>query len=1095
MAENNNLKKKATDLINELRAFLNTWIEKIRSRFMKGENLTLNFRHGVIFVMATLMFGFFVGYIATKHKTDKLGGGFSFSQVLFPKKMVFPGAQKDGSFIFSNFEKPTDLAAWELLSAGLETSTNYAWEGIQSGKITFFAGKELSAITIDNLGKTKGQLSNWSNYGSLQFYLFQPGVKDEHLTLMITDLWGKRYEETLTVPHNRWEKFTIPIKKIGVAINVKKISQVSISRREKGAVLDFYIDDVRLLSPNAVGGGLKKENILDYEFALRKPAWLIMDPSVKGAVVHIPFVVKNETNAFCHLCAAEGGVPFPLGELKDLKNIKMRNAYGEDIPYQAKVLAFWPDQSIKWITLSFLATLPPGGGAGYFLDYGPNLQSLDFASPLKVMEDKDSIKVNTGTLEAVLSKKSFYLFDEVFIDQNANGIFEPNESITSHAELILGFRGKEFRTDLDSKTYKLEVEEKGSQRAVIRASGWFQSEDGARYCQAIVRYYFYQGKSSVRVSHTLIYTGYPENKQYAAYKMLKLPDNETVDFYAIKMPYQFSEAKDEQVYAGLGQAMPPPIVLGNTLKFFQNDYDSATTEHDGNSAPMQDPYTGWMDVSSQTKGIAVAVRHFRENFPKAFKLDRTTNILQIDLWPKESGPIDLQTTPNAVGPESYGRGNAFGLAKTHEILFYFHKGNTIDSDAANTAVGFLMPLIIRPNPYWTDATGALGRLYPVDPKYATEEKMLERLFDWADRQPRNFKWYGIFNFGDTLTWWRDENGASDEGGEEGEGEAQKYNEPGWHPVGRWGWYNCEGVGTHTGALIQFARSGQWKYFEFGENLAKHVMDIETVHYDTVVNDKRLKGILSEKYSQVGSMHRHNGDPWAGENDEASHTNVLGILLYYYLTGNERALDVVKEVGEYFLTEPFTYVGHPDIAPHRAMANALWGDVLLYQLTWDDRYKKAADKIIKIYLKGQQPDGSFLENYNPILKTWSGSKQELYMTGYLVGALMSYHELTQDDDVKDMLLKLVRYLVPSEFGGPAISHGIAYAYLITKDPFFIAAAEDNLKKLMDHQVFSADPLMDGTIYDKPIYHRPMTFLPTVPYVFGALEEHFAKEGKQ
>ena len=114
-----------------------------------------------------------------------------------------------------------------------------------------------------------------------------------------------------------------------------------------------------------------------------------------------------------------------------------------------------------------------------------------------------------------------------------------------------------------------------------------------------------------------------------------------------------------------------------------------------------------------------------------------------------------------------------------------------------------------------------------------------------------------------------------------------------------------------------------------------------------------------------------------------------------------------------------------------------------------------------------------------------------MMGYMVGALMSYHELTQDEEVKNMLLKLVRYLAPTEYGGPASLHGIAYAYFISKDPFFIFMADENLKKLLSHQQFSNDPLKDGLIYDKPIYHRPMAMLSTVPYVFGALEEHYSK----
>ena len=240
------------------------------------------------------------------------------------------------------------------------------------------------------------------------------------------------------------------------------------------------------------------------------------------------------------------------------------------------------------------------------------------------------------------------------------------------------------------------------------------------------------------------------------------------------------------------------------------------------------------------------------------------------------------------------------------------------------------------------------------------------------------------------------------------------------------------------------------------------------------------------------MHRHNGNHWGGRTDEASHTSVVGILLYYYLSTNERAFDVAQEVGQYFLKEPFTYAGHPFVAPNRALANALWGDVLLYQATWDERYKKEADRIIKIFLKGQQADGSFLENYNPILHTWSGEKHEIYMAWYLVGALINYHELTGDDAVKEMFLKLVRYLAPREYSGSEILHGLAYAYLISKDPFFVNAAEANLKNLVVQQKLSQDSLMSGLIYAKPIYHRPMVFLSTVPYVFGALEEKFLEQ---
>jgi len=1006
-----------------------------------------------------------------------LCAAFAFLFNALGKKIPFPGVQSDGTFVLANFERPDDVKSWKTIEAKMIPTTHQSAEGRWSAKVFFTGGKDVSAITLEDLLKTRAAVSDWSAYEFLEFQILNPEPTVDKITLLITDLWGKRYEEELSVGGPGWQSFSVPVERMTPLLNTKKINQISFTRRREKESRELFFDNIRLIPSHsaavvkqATSGGIHP---FDYGFARRRQAWAVSDSQTQSEIVRVPFIVKNETPVLCRLCPVEGGIPIPMDELRSIDHLRLRNGAGEEVPFQPRVLGRWPDGSVKWIGMHFESTLAPGDGAGYFLEYGPKVQPIGSNAGLKIEEDPESIRINTGVMEVSLSKKSFYLFERVLLGRT---------EVLSKAPFVLSFRGHEFRADLDSKTYRIQIEESGPQRAVVKASGWFQSKEGSRFCQLIARYYFYLEKSQVKVSHTLVYTGYPENKQFMEYKFLPLPANEPVDSFGMRIPFPFSSNGSDRVLLGRNGAEPLEVTAGNRLVLFQKDYDQALLDHDAVSVPSTDAFTGSLDISNEKTGLTVAVRNFRENFPKAFKIDRSHSELQMDLWPEEAGPMDLSTTAKAVGPDSYGRGSAFGLAKTHDLLFYFHRGNALQANSMDVAGSFMKPLILRSNPYWMDATGALGRLYPVDQKYATAESMLEKLFDWAARQPKQFKWYGMLNFGDTLTWWRTED------------DELTYNGAGWHPVGRWGWYNCEGVGTHTGALLQFARSGEWKYFEFGENLARHIMDVDTVHYNTVENDKRIKRLISKRYSKVGAMHRHNGDHWGDRTDEASHTSVVGILLYYYLTGNERAFDVAKEVGEYFLTEPFTYIGHPHVAPNRAMSNALWGDVLLYQATGDERYKKAADKLIKIFLKGQQPDGSFLENYNPILKTWAGTKHELYMGGYLVGALISYHELTGDEAVKEMFLRLVRYLAPTEYTGPTILNGLAYAYLVTRDPFFIRSAEENLQKLLANQFSSENSLEDGLVYRKIIYHRPMAILSTTPYAFGALEENF-QEGSR
>lgn len=1010
----------------------------------------------------------------------------------------FASGKAEGDLVLSDFESIQSLEVWEFSSASLEISKENAYAGLGSGRVILKGSAGTSGISIEDVFTQRKKLADWSTYEALRFFVLNPGPESERLIIQIKDQWDRSYKQDLILASNEAKNVEILTENLAKTLNLKKIGQIMIFRWDPRVDREFYFDDFRLVKPvweagaAAAGSGTFKAGrsrpvkMLDYGFAVKKDAWKI--PDGEGGVtstIRVPFLAGNETGAPCFACAVEGGVPFPMGEIKTTENTRILGTDGTLLPFQGRVLSRWPDGTIQWLGVHFEASLPPAGTAGFFLEYGPEIKNPEMLNPtLKVTQsgDDDSVSVNTGPMKVVLSKKNFYLYEKILTDQNRNGLFEAGEEISAKAPLMIKFRGKEYRADLDNKTYKIEVEEEGALRAVIKASGWFQAEDGGRFCQLTVRYYFYLGKSYFKIAHTLIYTGYPENKYYEPYQKFKLPANETVQSFGLRVPYKFSEPSQTRVLIG---RFSPEVFEFSGLESFrmaQLGWERAKINNVVAQAMPTDFYAGWMTAADTGGGLTVAVRDFRETFPKAIAFDAMKSEIAVDLWPEEAGEMDLATTKEALGPEDYARGNAFGLAKTHEMLFYFHGADPNAAQAPAKAYSFMERALIRNNPYWVDATGALGRLYPYDEKYGGQEKILERIFDWAQRHPKMFKWYGMLDFGDTLTWFR------------GEDDSKTYSQVGWNPEGRWGWYNCEGVGTHTGALLQFVRSGIWPYFEFGENLSRHLMDVDTVHYDTISNDKRLKK-LDPIMSQPGSMHRHSANHWSGRSDEASHTSVVGILLYHYLTGDERARDVALEIGEFFLKEPFTYVGHPDIAPHRGMANALWGEVLLYQTTGDERYKKAADKIVDIYLAGQQADGSFYENYNPQNGTWSGEKHALYMEGYVLGAFKAYHELTQDPDVQAMFLKALQFLSDFQYSVPVTLHAHAYAYLITRDPVYVRTIEKALPFLVSHQQASRDPMMDGLIYSKPIYHRPMAFLSTLPYAFGALEEDFTMSQMQ
>lgn len=1047
-------------------------------------------KNQLLLLFLVVIFGYWAGHhfvwLVWPVAKGKTAEEVSLMQRLTGKAIPLAGKTEAGDFLFSSFEDKRELGAWKAKDAVLEISDRYPADGAHTLRMLFEDRETQPSLILANLLRSRKGGSDWSRYKSLGFTVFSPAETKLSLSVKITDLWGRQYLDTFQLkPGGVF--IEVQVSDLEKLINPAQVDTVVFQFKKGGQSSEVYLDHIRLIQSDADEKATQEAAAasaaesgaapyFDYDFQSRRQAWIYRDPAVQDQLIRIPFGIKNESSAACRLCAVEGGIPFPAGEIKSVEHLKLHDASGQLVPFQANVLARWPDDSIKWAGLSFDATLAPGQGTGLFLDYGRNMKGPVFESPLRYEEDEDAVTVFTGALWLRFNKKQFSLYDEARIDSNFNGIFEKEEVLSANASLHLSFNGQEY-SGSNNPDYQLLVEEAGPHRLTVRSEGWMMSGEGEKFCKVILRYTFYAGKSHFKLAHTLVYTGYPANLYNDEYRGKNLPENEMVESFGLKLPVTRTPSTEAFVDIGQNESSPLRFLSGDkTAGLMQLEWGASILENGAEKKNVPYGMAGWIDFVDKGYGLGVKIRKARENFPKALRYDPAAGAVAVELWPKEAGPLDLQTTEAARGPGAIARGSAFGLAKTHEMLIYMHRGDA--AEAAERLTAFEERLVIRTNPYWIDATGAAGRLAPAAGHRQDQEMMLERLFDWAARQPAAFKWYGMLNFGDTLSWWRNED------------EERKYETYGWHPVGRWGWYNSEGPGVHTGALLQFMRTGKWKYFSFGENLARHIMDIDTVHYNTVAEDPRLKRVISDVYSKVGSMHRHNGDHWGGRNDEASHTNIQGLMHYYYLTADPRVLEVAEEAGEFYLGQHFTYSGHPDQAPLRALANALWGHMLLYEATGRSQYIRSATKLIEALKDGgQMPGGAFYEMYNPERRKWSGEKSDVFMAWYLVPALIKYHEMTESEDARKMFLDLMEYFLAQKRPVPEVTHGFAYAYMLTRDAKFTDAVEKGLAQLIEFQRNDVNPVLDGLIYDKPIYHRPNIFLASAPYGFGALDEEY------
>jgi hypothetical protein len=973
--------------------------------------------------------------------------------------------------VICDFETPEDLNKWSFSNAKMELTNEYASSGKYAAKIYVRPSSDASGARIDKYFKQNKKITDWSRYEVVSFDLFNPGNTEERVILQIKDMDESRVKINLHLKPNTHNPINIDIAGLWNEIKADKISQFNLCLWDNKAEKVFYLDNLRLLP--AAAFAKQNKNITDAEFIPQKgekiyatgdyfyfnrQKWLKIDTQRNISFIQIPLVIANQAsfnNVFL-----SGGIPFARGEIFSTDNLKLVGNSTGDLPFQFKILSYWPDKSIKWGLLEFKPAIPGQTEQKYYLCYGTGLNKEKFSSLLNIKDEPDSITVNTGSLEFSVSKRKFYLFDSVRLGQNL---------VSTKADLILNFQGHEYHSSLD-KDVSVILEESGPLKAVIKASGWFVSEKGSKFCKFVTRISAFAGESYLKVQHTFIYTGYPENKYHYLYEGKRLPENEPIDAIYITLPFTVKEGS-KYTFGVDNQIMQGDFT--DTVSIFQDKFNDYTVIKRGKTLGTGKKLEGWLDFGSNDFSVTVGIKNFWQQFPKSYLIDKDKQCLEVYLWPKEAGKLDLKTTEAAYGPDSVARGSAFGLAKTHEIDFYFHEKDHSQSNVKEIITGLSSDALIMSESAWIADTKALGKVLPVDRRLYSEEDFLSRLFDWGNRQIENFGWYGMTDFGDTLSWYRKESFD------------KSYDDWGWHPEGRWGWYNCEAVSTHTGALLQFLRTGEHKYFAFGANLARHIMDIDTCHYNTVANDSRLKNTISDDYSQVGSMHRHNGNHWGGENAETTHTNITGLVFYYYITGDPRTKDVIEEVGSFFLKERIYYFRHPDIVAQRAIANVLWGEVLLYELTQDERYKKAADKWVNLLYLGQRHNGSWLENYNPVKNRWEGSPATGFMRAYTVPALIEYHKLTGNKAIGECIVKVADMLMNEEYSSDF--DATAYSYWLTGEKKYLEGIKNRLDVALKHQRQSDDPIWNGMVYQKPYYTRVSEFLYQMPYAFEVLAD--------
>ena len=699
---------------------------------------------------------------------------------------------------------------------------------------------------------------------------------------------------------------------------------------------------------------MQLHSILFIGFSVLVSIAMISSVAEAGA---IPLMVKEPSGVERKSWPVTSGVPLPQGALKDASHVRLLSD-SEELPLQTEVLSHWPDGSVKWLLLDFQTDLDANSQRVFKLEFGSDVKRPPVENPLQVQSDAEITTLSTGSLKMKLSRAQFHLFDAVWLETDG----EKKNAVESGIALT-DPDGHVFRAD-GSKA-EVKIEQAGPLRACVRIEG-SHAGSGKEMFKYIVRVHAFRGQPYVRIFYTFI-------NDWPRELMARIR--------SINLDLELAGEKDQPVKYTLGMEDGKSEGVPGTegVRLFQvDDLAYQVNEHmAGKRAP------GWLDVSTEGFGVTAVVRDFWQNYPKALSAkDRT---LSVEICPSfENSTYDGKPLDEDNKLYYYLHDGVYtfktGLARTHEMWFLFHQGQA--SNAGDFSKGSQQPLLATCDPAYLSATKAMGDFPPADPqRYSGYDSAVEKAMGSHLNRQDEKREYGMLNFGD------------------------------WFGERRVNWGNLEYDLQH-GLFLQYARTGDRKYFLRAEQAARHHIDVDVVHAVNAhlqnpwgapprVGDIWLHCLNhTGGYYQPGDVDLPVGKTYfMGHSTNWGHVWVGGDAAYYLFSGDRRALEVSLEIADAMASHcPIRYGSGTHVRDQG------WPMILLldaYDLTLDEKYLDAAHSV-----------WATLKEQLDLKKGWvvklAGGHCEHgdrrcfgnvpFMEGLMLGGLARYHRVTGDPEV-------------------------------------------------------------------------------------------------
>jgi hypothetical protein len=703
------------------------------------------------------------------------------------------------------------------------------------------------------------------------------------------------------------------------------------------------------------------------------------------------------------------GVPFPQGAVVDPSFLTLWNNNEQLLPLQTQTLASWFDGSAKWILLDFQASVEANAQTLYQLRLDSEKLTPCQSPRLSIKESVEHFIVDAGSATFFLNRRFAKPFDRVLV-QGADLIAVEGSSL-----VFIDDAGQAYVPNISD----LAVETLGPLRATIRAQGELQTASRTGLARFVVRLHFHAGSGFVAMQMTL------HNPRAARHPggLWDLGDEGSIYFkdLSLHVPLRMQNAPD------IAWTTEPRLPLKKHSTTHLEVYQASSggenwqsTNHVNRFGKVAQTFRGYrvtaegslveegfratpvLAVQGEHGSVTATIEKFWQNFPKAIAANR--NELALRLFPQQYNDVfELQG----------------GEQKTHTIYLQFSAPEEGQLD-----LGWVHDrLLPRATPQWYANSKACSYLSPLSQDQNAE---CRALIDGAISGPQSFfarreiiDEYGWRHFGDLYA----------------DHEAVRHT--GESPLVAH--YNNQ-YDVLYGAVVEYLRGGDRRWFELMRDLAWHVIDIDIYH--TVEDRPAYNGGLfwhtdhyldaatatHRSYSKASLTKKDARSYGGGPSNEHNYTS--GLLYYYFLTGDATAREAVLNLAALVINMDdgsHRFLGWLDRrptgfcsstttreyhGPGRGAGNSINALLDAYELTHEDHYLVKTEELIR---RCVHPEDNIQERrLDDPERRWSYlvflqvlgkyldckvDKSEIdYMYGYAQASLLHYAEWMLEHEV-------------------------------------------------------------------------------------------------